>query len=66
MAAQRPWFTLAAEKYFFTGGAGEKMHWNYFSRLQTGKLCEAFAAAAAGDSRCFDRKELCQYAHIDL
>ena len=42
------------------------MHWNYFSRLRTGKLCEAFAAAAAGDSRYFDRKELCQYAHIDL
>ncbi|HIY07191.1 MAG TPA: hypothetical protein H9844_08965 [Candidatus Evtepia faecigallinarum] len=27
MAAKRPWFTLAAEKYVFPGGAGENMDW---------------------------------------
>ena len=35
-------FTLAAEKYFSPGGAGGKMYWILFSRLRTGKLCEAF------------------------
>ncbi len=48
MAAKRPWFTLAAEKYVFPGGAGENMDWILFSRLRTGKLCEAFAPAAQG------------------
>ncbi|HIY07495.1 MAG TPA: hypothetical protein H9844_10515 [Candidatus Evtepia faecigallinarum] len=48
MAAQRPWFTLAAEKKFFAGEAGKKIHWNLFSRLRTGKLCEALVSVGAG------------------
>ena len=44
MAAARPWFTLAAEKYFFTGGAGKKIHWNWFQRLRALEVCDAFFA----------------------
>ena len=39
---------LWAEKYFFPGGAGEKIHWNLFQRLRALEVCDAFAAAAAG------------------